>query len=167
MSQPQQKPGRSKQDYRTPKDFLIAVKAKLGIREFAHDFAADQTNAVAETWWGKGYNSLSVDGASWAKQCGAGWGWLNPEFGDIAPWAERCAETCAAGGRIAFLVPASVGSNWFAESVHDKARVLLFRPRLSFDGIAPYPKDCILCLYGLRPGYETWLWTSTQAGLLP
>jgi hypothetical protein len=38
---------------------------------------------------------------------------------------------------------------------------LLLNGRLTFDGCAaPYPKDCILALYGpeIAPGYEVWNW---------
>ena len=59
---------------------------------------------------------------------------------------------------MAFLVPAAVGSNWFRDYVDGKALVLLLNGRLSFDGAGPYPKDCILCLYGIEPGYEVWSW---------
>lgn len=56
------------------------------------------------------------------------------------------------------LVPASVGSRWFAEHVHGWARVLALSGRLSFDGIAPFPKDLILAVYGEPPGFDVWDW---------
>lgn len=96
---------------------------------------------------------------SWADiSSSSGLLWLNPEFADITPWAKKCADEGAKGARIAFLVPASVGSNWYADYVHDKALVLFIRPRLSFDGKAPYPKDCLAALYGFPPDFETWDW---------
>jgi hypothetical protein len=64
--------------------------------------------------------------------------------------------------RIFFLVPAGVGANWFARHVDKKALVLFLNGRLSFDGIAPYPKDCILACYGLKPGYEVWPWRDSK-----
>lgn len=152
---PEQKPGRSKQDYSTPEEFIRAVKARLGINGFYIDFAADKTNHKATKWFDEVNNSLLQDWADW----GAGWAWLNPPFGHIEPWARKCAES---GIKIAFLVPAAVGSNWFRDWVDGKARVLLLNGRLSFDGIAPYPKDCVLCLYGAEPGYEVWSWKQAR-----
>lgn len=40
---------------------------------------------------------------------------------------------------------------------HD-GRIVFPRPRLSFDGKNPYPKDLGLIVYGEKPGYETWRW---------
>lgn len=151
---PVQKPGLSKQDYETPPEFIAAVKNRLGISEFRIDLAADPFNTKAPEWIGEETNSLECN---WTYL--AGWAWLNPPYGNIAPWAKKCSES---GIKIAFLVPAAVGSNWFRDYVDGKALVLLLNGRLSFDGIAPYPKDCILCLYGAElygeSGYEVWDW---------
>lgn len=64
------------------------------------------------------------------------------------------------GASIALLVPASVGSYWFSNHVYPHALVLAFRPRLSFDGKHPFPKDLILCLYSpeIEPGFQPWRW---------
>ncbi len=40
MTEPKQKPGRSKQDYGTPPEFLDAVKARFRIEAFDCDLAA-------------------------------------------------------------------------------------------------------------------------------
>lgn len=159
---PQQKPGRSRQDYATPGDFIAAVKARLGITSFAHDFAADATNTQAETFFVVQRDALSV--AHWEYRISLReWGWLNPPFSNIAPWAAKCAETKRAGGQIAFLVPAGVGANWFRDHVDGQARVLLLNGRLAFMPDKPdwlYIKDCVLCLYSpfIAPGYEVWNW---------
>lgn len=163
MSQPAQKPGRSKQTYGTPENFLVAVKRRLGIREFAFDFAADYENAKAPRHWGEEVNSLSQPADEWVAKIGDGWGWLNPPFSEIGPWAQKCCEVKDADGQIAFLVPAGVGANWFRDHVDGHARVLLLNGRLAFMPDKPkwlYPKDCILCLYSpaVPPGYEVWTW---------
>ncbi len=64
------------------------------------------------------------------------------------------------GGQIFFLTPASVGATWFAEHVHGKAAVVALHGRLSFDGIAPYPKDCMVSVFGsvLQVGFYVWDW---------
>lgn len=163
MGMPQQKPGRSKQDYSTPADFITAAKHRLAITEFAFDFAADARNMKATRFWSKADDSLSKSAEEWASQCRHSWGWLNPEFADINPWSQRCWQTKQLGGAIALLVPASVGANWFKHFVHGKALVLFLNGRLAFIEGKPddlYPKDCILCLYApeLAPGYQVWTW---------
>lgn len=167
---PAQKPGRSKQDYATPRDFLDAVRAKFGVRAWAWDLAATRDNCVTESANYFGPDQLpsvwrDALVADWAKLKGDLW--LNPPYADIAPWAAKCAGDGAwrirlklSSTRIFFLVPAAVGSNWWANHVDGKARVVFPRPRLSFDGKAPYPKDVSLIVYGEKPGYETWRWRS-------
>lgn len=183
--QPLQKPGRSKQDYQTPEDFLAAVKHKLGIKKFVIDLAADESNTVADLWYDTAQNALVQPW--WV---GEGWNWLNPEFGDITPWVRKAYQSAhrqlnvqVMAAHTAVLIPAGVGSNWWRDWVHDKARVLLLNGRLCFIrdwqttidpatlkvGKGPprcytsaplYPKDCCLLLYSSReqPGYEVWEW---------
>lgn len=152
---PQQRPGRSKQDYSTPDNFIVAVKAKLGIDEFSIDLAADSSNTKAAVWYDEAADSLQME---W--QHIKGWAWLNPPFNKIGPWAEKAWWS---GANIAMLVPASVGSNWWRDFVHEKARVLLLNGRLAFIPDKPkwlYPKDCALLLYNdqVKVGYEVWSW---------
>jgi phage N-6-adenine-methyltransferase len=157
---PKQKPGKSKQDYGTPRPFLDAVEARFGRLVF--DLAAHRKNDVTRRGFYYGPGSTHGEDAlaeDWTALRGNLW--LNPEFADINPWAEKCRRSASmetVGRRILFLVPASVGSEWWAEHVHRRGRVLFTRPRLSFDGKDPYPKDCALVLYGERPGYELWRW---------
>lgn len=165
---PRQKPSESKQDYATPTEFMAAARKKLGIVAFAFDFAANKRNAKADRFWSARDNSLKMPIATWLAVTmrvghgSKGWGWLNPPFSKIYPWAERCHALQKAGGRVAFLVPASVGSNWFVEFVAKRAHVLFLHGRLCFDGKGPYPKDCILVLFDgqreFKPGYHVWDW---------
>lgn len=184
---PDQKPGRSKQNFATPETFLAAVKHKLGITAFALDLAAEGENTVAEHWYDQELNALIQ---TWDYGPAESWNWLNPEFGDIAPWVKRAwTELQRAGARTAVLVPAGVGSNWWRDWVHEKALVLLLNGRLCFikdwattidpatlkPGKGPphyytsaplYPKDCCLLLYSATPpiplhptsGYQVWEW---------
>jgi phage N-6-adenine-methyltransferase len=147
---------RSKQDYRTPPDFLGAVERRFG--KLSWDLAADDTNHVAPDWFGpaSNCNSLCKD---WADFAGGSLCFLNPPFNHIEPWAAKCREESEKGARILFLVPASVGSVWYANHVHRRAVVLALNPRLSFDGKAPYPKDCILaCYWAGLSGFDVWDW---------
>ena len=153
--------GRSKQDYATPMVLITAVKNRLGIGGFAVDLAADEANAKADMWIDEGRNSLALD---WRLVIGAGWGWLNPPFDNITPWAKKCAETDA---KIAFLVPASVGSNWYRDYVHRHAFTLFLNGRVPFMPDKPkwlFPKDCMVCLYGYgKVGNDVWTWRPEKA----
>lgn len=161
---PKQKPGNSTQDYGTPRALLDALEARWGRLVF--DLAATKDNVVCESqrWYGPdsrlGADSLVQD---WTKLQGNLW--LNPPFAHIAPWAEKCAASArwSSDGkctRTIFLhVPAAVGSNWFADHVWGKCRVIALQGRVTYVGqIQPYPKDCLLCLYGTIPGFEVWKW---------
>lgn len=144
--------GSSKQDYATPADFMVAVEKRFGPIDF--DLAASLENAKAPRFYTERDNSL-IQG--WHKSKGLLW--LNPPFNDIAPWARKCAKESALGAAILFLTPASIGSEWFANFVFPYARVLALRPRISFDGKNPYPKDCILSVFhNPIPGMELWRW---------
>jgi hypothetical protein len=142
------------------------------------DLAAHKSNCVVPDYYGPDReepgmrNSLSPD-SIWQAPTPSGKPpranlWLNPPFDTIAPWAEKCAATSGftqsrtrvVWQRVLFLVPASVGSEWFAKFCDGEALVLFLRPRLSFDGKNPYPKDCLLAVYGVQPGYECWKWTT-------
>lgn len=151
---PVQKPHRSRQDYGTPRDLLDVVERGFGAIGF--DLAASDENAVAPSYYTEADDALGVS-TPWPSDrlC-----WLNPPFARIAPWAARCAIEAHAGKRILLLVPASIGSAWFASYVHKRSLVLALRPRLTFDGCStPYPKDCILAVYGFgETGFDVWEW---------
>jgi phage N-6-adenine-methyltransferase len=159
---PAQKPYRSKQDYATPAAFVAAVLARLGIPAFAFDCAADATNTKAPRFLDAEHDALRIP--HWERLLEAEeWAWLNPPYTDIGAWARKCRQLREAGGQVAFLVPASVGANWFRDDVDGHARVLFLNGRLAFMPDKPrwlYPKDCLLALYSpaLPPGSEVWTW---------
>lgn len=145
--------GSSKQDYATPREFIEAVQAQFG--EITFDLAAHAGNAVCADHYDEAADSLSKD---WSLLDGL-WLWLNPPFGNIAPWAEKCAYESKRGARILFLTHAGVGTNWFIDHVLPNASVYALTPRLSFDGKNPFPKDCILSLFdGVSRGFQAWRW---------
>ncbi len=163
---PPQRPGKSVQAVGTPRALLRAVKRRLGIRDFDVDLAANRHNYVCDTWYGPG--SPAVDHrdslASWVRwqprMCD-GWSWLNPPFADIWPWLRKAKrESSRYGARIAVLVPLSI-AEWWVDHVHDDCVILLLVGRVTFRGHAkPYPKDCVILLYGsgLPAGYYLWKW---------
>lgn len=140
--------GQSKQDYETPKEFLVAVRCKFQISSFSIDLAADEKNAKVPVWFDEKMDSFQQD---WTQALDGGWGWLNPPFNNISPWATKCLDEYIQGANIMLLVPASVGSNWYKKYIHDYAITYFLNGRLSFDGKNPFPKDCMLCVYGIVP----------------
>lgn len=155
---PVQKPGKSIQNYGTPWELIHAVEARFG--PIAVDLAAEPHNAKAPTYITEKEDTFTV---AWASRFGRKQCWLNPVFGKIPAYAEKCA---AEGrrmktGRIFLLTPASVGSNWFVEHVKPHAYVLELHGRITFVGEKDaYPKDCILSVFGggTLPGRDTWKW---------
>lgn len=153
---PVQKPGRSKQDYATPWNFIDAVESRFG--KLYVDLAATAKNSKAPRYITPQEDSLSVDWSQWKNRvC-----WLNPPYSRIEPWARKCAEFASFGGegRLLFLTPASVGANWFAKFVYQKSIVIALNGRITFVGeTLPYPKDCILSVFGAGlSGFEVWKW---------
>lgn len=174
---PQQKPGRSAQDLETPDDLIRAVKRLLNVWEFRIDLAATEETRKAPVFFGPpGYidpvppffddvpfGCIGINGLSqgWDMQ---GWCWLNPPFGNIRPWVEKCAHF-SSRTNIALLVPAAVGSNWWRDAVEPYAAVHHLNGRPSFVGTSgPYPKDLSLCLYGpgFLPASRSWDWRRQQ-----
>lgn len=159
MSVPQQKRGRSKQDYSTPPEFMRAIAVRFGVP--AWDLAASSENTKAPRWLGTDQDSLSV---KWHELNGLLW--LNPPFANIGVWAEKCLREAALGARILFLTPASVGSNWYRDFIHERARVVFLNGRITFQGCDDsYPKDLMLTVFGDRPGFEIWTWPRDAVAL--
>ena len=169
MGEPMQRPTRSRQDYPTPLRFLNAVERRFG--QICFDLAASPENEVVARlgrepgrYFGKGSDfgedSLAID---WASFFGNGHHspgvcWLNPEFGNIDPWAKQAATMRNEPRWTLMLVPASIGSGWWEEHVLGKAHVDGI-PRMSFDGVNQYPKDLALVAYGFSvSGTGFWRW---------
>lgn len=230
MSGPRVSSGKdSKQDYRTPADFMAAVAKCFGPVVF--DLAAHAANAWHQRYYAPEFLEVqvdpttvlmgkfsdlaissiarlvsmgadseearaAVDGAinanvrgrarvpnhdlkafakdalkqDWAwlsKQDPIGWLWLNCEFSDCETWAAKCASEAERGARILLLTPASVGSNWFANNIARTADVHLLNGRLCFDGVNPFPKDCMLSVFDKvnfkgRPRMYLWNWRAND-----
>jgi len=158
MPIPKDKPGKSRQDYATPADFLFALKDYLGIEKFTLDVAADSFNTVAEKFFTETDNALIQD---W--DASPGWTFCNPPFGQIPAFTEKAKIESAKGAKIAMLIPASVGSNWWAKNVHLHARVVFLNGRITFVGeTSPFTKDCAIVIYPPWPRhssmYTVWNW---------
>lgn len=84
--------------------------------------------------------------------------WLNCEFSDIAPWAEKCLLEGKKGASVVLLTPAMVGANWYRDLIAGRADVYHLNGRLSFDGKHPYPKDCMLSHFHLEATGKLAIW---------
>lgn len=152
---PAQRPHRSKQDVQTDPALIAAVIELFG--PLVVDLAAGAENAQAAVFFDEAHDSLVDPWAGGGLPTGNRW--LNPPFENIAPWAEKCAANGTRENRIFFHVPASVGSNWFRDHVAGKALVLFLNGRVTYVGhTQPYPKDCIIAIYGEPHGYAVWSW---------
>ena len=146
--------GHSKQDYGTPPEFVWAVEERFGKIQF--DLAASKSNALAPDFFCKEQDSLKQD---WHNLNGLLW--LNPPFGDIAPWVEKCSEESMVGAIIIMLTPASVGSNWFRYFVFQQAQVIFLNGRIKFIGAEDaFPKDCMLTIWrrNILTDFSIWTW---------
>lgn len=158
MSMPAQKPGRSKQDYQTPPELLVAIKRRLYITDFDVDVAASKDNAVCPYYYDEERNGLAQP---WqVPESTSGWAWCNPPYANIGDWVEKAIYEVWQGANIAMLIPASVGSNWWSRA-EKYCYQLFLSPRITFVGCdTPYPKDCALLLFtpmGLT-GNQCWRW---------
>lgn len=150
---PEQKKGRSHQGYGTPTDLFDAVEQRFGAVSW--DLAASEHNHKAADYLTEDNDALSIN---W-HQLG-GLLWLNPPFGNVAPWAKKCLEESEKGARVLMLCPASVSSNWFRQYVHDQSCVLFLNPRPTFTGeTKQYPQSCMIIAFGFgRKGFHVWQW---------
>jgi phage N-6-adenine-methyltransferase len=157
----------SKQDYQTPMPFIRAVERRFG--PLSCDLACSLENKKAPFGITEEQDSITVD---WHKIGGNLW--LNPPFANIGPWAKKCYEEARLGARILFLVPASVGSNWFRDYVHRRSFIHALNGRLEFMGPdqPAFPKDCILCQFSgsvtgdLLQGFTVWDWDEDDSDVI-
>ena len=167
MTMPAQKPGRSKQDYQTPEDFVLAVQRRLHIPYFGWDLAADKDNTQATRFFTEDDDSLKqVWSSLYYNAAMPEWLWLNPPYADIEPWVKKASEESRLGAFVAMLVPASVGANWWRDYVEFESYQLFLNGRIKFVGAKDYyPKDCALLLYTpfIRSGSAVWDWRSNAA----
>lgn len=164
---PVQSSSTSKQNYETPPEFIAAVETRFGSLHV--DLACGPLDQLDITRadnrkapLGIVYPNEDTFSVAWAQYYGDMNCWLNPEFKRLEPYFEKCAREAASfrdDGKILVLTPASVGANYFSDYVHKRALVLALQPRITFVGEKdPYPKDCVLSIYGpsITPGFDVW-----------
>lgn len=163
--------GQSSGDIWTPDVFIDAVTINFAM--LAVDLAAEAHSCKCPEYIGPEVDSLKQD---WVRILDGRAGWLNPPFGNITPWAKKCAATyieAESRTEIFLLVPASIGANWFWDWMWDFATVYSVG-RMVFDNCfdkhgnlvtTPYPKDLILAHYTNTTPHRTlqrWQWEATK-----
>ncbi len=155
MSGPNSNPAVSPlQSYRTPTSFLEAVQRKFGVT-IAFDLACTAEDRVAP----HGFEHPAHDAlaSAWPTLPEGQTAYCNPPFAKAGAFARVASESPHC--RTLMLIPASVGTRWWAEYVDGRALVVLLRPRIVFlqpDGTpcdAGINRDCALLGYGWPPGY--------------
>ena len=161
MSGPNSDPGRGEQNFRTPPDFLRACERKFGVT-LGFDLACTREDCVVPVSPRRGASVGFVHpehdalAAPWPALRDGEAAWCNPPYARSSAFARVASESKHC--RTLMLVPASVGTAWFAEYVHPHELVVFLRPRLTFlhpDGTimpAPINRDLMLCAYGWPPG---------------
>lgn len=168
MSGPNSDPGRGEQNFRTPPDFLRACERKFGVK-ITFDLACTREDTVVDLVEAAFGGPMHVEGScgmyypntdalvsAWPHMPAGAVAWCNPPYARSSAFARVASESKHC--RTLMLVPASVGTAWFAEYVHPHALVVFLRPRLTFlqpDGTvmpAPINRDLMLCAYGWPPG---------------
>lgn len=167
---PAQRRHTSEQSVATPPELIEAVVRRFGQgRGIDLDLAASIDNAKASSFFDEAQDSLVQDWPGAIGSFGDGAvAWLNPPFATMGPWAAKCAadgeilRMARRGQRIIMLSPASVGANWFRDSVFGVAAVYPLSGRVAFVGHEQaYPKDLMLSIFGdVEPGFfAPWRWS--------
>lgn len=151
---PVQKPGRSIQEVETPADLIAAVTRRFGSIGF--DLAASAENTKGPRFFTREDDTLQQ---SWDLGPGVRVAWLNPEFSDIGPYAEKCCEVRDLRRWTLMLVPQG-SPDWACDFVWERAYVLKLKGRVTFVGHQQgFPKDLMVACYGYGlSGEEVWDW---------
>jgi phage N-6-adenine-methyltransferase len=152
----------AKQGWRTPPEFIAAVERRFGPIGF--DLAATDGHEVCPDYFSPADDSLAQNwGDIFPLRHGATT-WLNPPYANIRPWVAKLDAECRDLSRWTLcLVPASMGSKWWADHVLNKCFALGVT-RMAFCDAAGvpsqlYPKDLALLCYGYGvSGHGFWDW---------
>lgn len=143
---------KSRQDHPTPWNFISAVENRFG--PIAIDLAATKTNAKAGEFITLRQNSLKCD---WDKMLAGRFGYLNPPFDPIGPWADKVIEEAIKGAKFGMLTQASIDSKWFWK-IFPYCTTYALRSRITFIGSTQgFPKPLIFSSFncvrlGAEPG---------------
>lgn len=132
-----------REDWGTPYT-LFATLSRA--HDFVIDLCASDENYLCDLWISEQVDLMSPRAEELVRKAaqafdvesGHGYAWINPPYqgnGGTGLFIARAAELCIAHGLgLVALVPASVGSRWWRDSVDPFFDFVLFTPRLRFEG---------------------------------
>lgn len=142
-------PRAKRDDWRTPEEALALVREVFGGEIHLDPCAAPWPHErIADTnWCDRG--EFPEDGLTtpWSGQT-----FVNPPFGALRRWVERCVDQHRANGaEIILLIPARTDTRAWHEHVATASSVCLWRGRLTFVGApAPAPFPVAFVYWGPR-----------------
>lgn len=131
-----------REDWSTPVELFATLSRS---HDFVVDLCASRQNALCDFWITEGIDIFSPLGKEVVRNAARArdhveqpYAWVNPPYqgsGKTGLFIARAAELCMAHGLgLVALIPASVGSNWWRESIDPFFDFVLFTPRLRFGG---------------------------------
>ncbi len=102
----------------TPPELLRVIDAEFPL---VCDLAANEFNQVRHRALIEHVNGGAF-GTNWTtfiQDSGQGFGWLNPEFGDLYRWTQKARREAEQGARIVLLTPVGLGTRWFADNIYN------------------------------------------------
>jgi len=157
--------GESETVVRTQPELLAAVEARWG--SLTWDLAALPENAVADKYITPWEDSLAPH-TEWPLD---ELPWLNPPYDDITPWVRKCDGYHRAYGprfEALLLIPAAIGSRWYADHCFNKCETIPLMGRPQFLGYGNgAATDHMILHYGGSDNQltmlEPWDWMSAWA----
>jgi phage N-6-adenine-methyltransferase len=130
-----------REDWSTPIELFATLSRS---HDFVIDLCASRENALCDFWVTEAVDLFSplgeevVFNASRSFDVDHPYAWINPPYqgsGKTGLFIVRAADICREHGLgLVALIPASVGSAWWRESVDPFFDFVLFTPRLRFGG---------------------------------
>lgn len=120
-------PVKENNEWQTPQWFFDYLNKRY---EFSIDLAASDKNSKCGFYFTKEQNALIQE---WHKL--KGWLWCNPPYGRNLPeWIEKAFIESQMGAKIVMLIPASVGTKYWASYIINKVSSITFiTGRIKFD----------------------------------
>jgi DNA N-6-adenine-methyltransferase (Dam) len=131
-----------REDWRTPPEVIALLRALWGRRPDLDPCAPrDVRHGFASGGYG-GPAGTPGDGlaAAWAKE--ARTVYVNPPFGGLAEWSEKCSSEARQGAEVVLLLPARTDTRYWHESIATAQACCFWRGRMRFVGApasAPFP----------------------------
>lgn len=148
-----------REDWGTPIDLFLTLSRA---HNFVIDLCASLESSLCIHWITEELDIMSPRAYAFVRDVASlknpprPYAWVNPPYrghGGTGLFVARAAELCLAHGfGLVALIPASVGSRWWRESVDPFFDFVLFTPRLRFEGApASAQFDTAVCVM-LAPG---------------